>query len=110
MHDGLPYVACDLDCVGGRLKRWPQTIDLDDRVVVRIDGKRFKARLVHVPHETPEYVAVRAGRNRKYAGDAGGRAGAETAAHGAVVGVGEVLTGRAAREEPGDRLYRIDPR
>ena len=38
------------------------------------------------------------------------RAAAETAAHEAVVEVGEVLTGRAAKSEPGDRLYRIAPR
>ena len=110
VHDGVPYVACDLDCVGGRLERWPQQIAKDDRIAVRIDGKRADGRLVHVPHETAEYVSVRAGRNQKYSGDGGGRAAAETAAHGTVVEVGEILTGRAAREEPGDRLYRIAPR
>ncbi|MEZ4217573.1 MAG: hypothetical protein R3E88_13905 [Myxococcota bacterium] len=109
-HDGAGYVACDLDCMGGRLTRWPQQIERDDRVVIRIDGRRADARLVHVPHGTPEYEAVRAGRARKYAGDEGGRAAAETAAHEAVVEVGEVLTGRAAKSEPGDRLYRIAPR
>lgn len=110
VHDGKPYVACDLDCVGGVLERWPQQVVDDDRVVLRIDGRRAEGRLVHVPHGTEEYAAVRAGRNAKYSGDAGGRAGAETAAHGAVVGVGEVLTGRATREEPGDRLFRVDSR
>jgi hypothetical protein len=49
-------------------------------------------------------------RERKYAGDEGGRAAAETAAHGAVVEVGEALTGRARRSEPGDRMYRVAPR
>ena len=107
---GVPYVACDLDCVDGVLARWPQQIDRDDRVVLRIDGKRIEGRLVHVPHGSAEYLSARAARERKYAGDAGGRAAAETAAHGAVVGIGETLTGRAAREEPGDRLYRVDPR
>lgn len=110
VHDGVPYVACDLDCVGGRLTRWPQQIERDDRVVVRIDDKRADARLAHVPHESEEYAVVRAGRNRKYAGDAGGRAATETAAHSTVVEVGEVLTGRANRNAPGDRLYRVDPR
>jgi len=110
VHDGVPYVACDLDCVGGRLERWPQQIARDDRVAVRIDGKLAEGRLVHIPHETPEYTRVRAGRNQKYSGDGGGRAAAETAAHGTVVEVGEILTGRASREEPGDRLYRISPR
>ena len=110
VEDGVPYVACDLDCVGGRLTRWPQQIALDDRVVIRIDGRRTDARLVHVPHGTEEYAAVRAGRDAKYSGEGGGRAATETAAHGTVVGVGEVLTGRAGREEPGDRLFRIDPR
>jgi hypothetical protein len=107
---GVPYVACDLDCVGGMLERWPQQIDRDPRVVIRIDGRRADGRLVHVPHGTAEYAAVRAGRDRKYSGEGGGRAAAETAAHGAVVEWGEVLTGRAQREEPGDRLYRVDPR
>ncbi len=107
VHEGVPYVACDLDCVGGVLERWPQQIERDDRVVIRIDGRRANARLVHVPHGTPEYEVVRAGRERKYSGDEGGRAAAETAAHGAVVEWGEVLTGRSRREEPGDRLYRI---
>jgi len=110
VHEGVPYVACDLDCIGGRLTRWPQQIERDDRVVIRIDGRRAPARLVHVPHGSPEYVAVRAGRERKYAGDEGGRAAAETAAHGAVVSVGETLTGRSQRKEPGDRLYRVAPR
>lgn len=110
VHEGVPYVACDLDCIDGRLSRWPQQIERDNRVVIRIDGKRVDGRLTHVPHATEEYAAVRAGRDRKYAGDEGGRAATETAAHGTVVGVGEVLTGRAQREEPGDRLYRVDPR
>ena len=110
VHEGVPYVACDLDCVGGRLTRWPQQIDVDNRAVIRINGKRADAKLIHVPHGTEEYEAVRAGRNQKYSGDAGGSAASETAAHSAVVGVGEALTGRAQKEEPGDRLYRIDPR
>lgn len=110
VHEGAAYVACDLDCIDGRLSRWPQTIERDNRVVVRIDGKRVEGRFVHVPHETKEYEVVRAGRDQKYSGDEGGRAATETAAHGTVVGVGEVLTGRARREEPGDRMYRLDPR
>lgn len=110
VDSGIPYVACDLDCMGGRLARWPQQIERDDRVVVRIDGRRAAARLVHVPHGTEEYARVRAGRERKYSGSGGGRAAAETAAHSAVVEVGEVLTGRARKSEPGDRMYRIVPR
>ena len=110
VHDGVPYVACEVDCIGGVLKRWPQQIEQDDRVVIRIDGRRAEARLSHVAHGTEEYRAVRAGRDRKYSGEAGGRDAAETAAHGTVVGVGEILTGRAGRDEPGDRLYRVDPR
>ena len=82
--EGAAYVACDLDCVGGVLTRWPQQIERDDRVVVRIAGRRAEGRLVHVPHGTAEYAAVRAVRARKYAGDDGGRAAAETAAHAAV--------------------------
>ena len=108
--DGVPYVACDLDCVGGVLKRWPQQIAEDDRVVIRIDGRRALGRLTHVAHGTPEYDAVKLGRDRKYSGDGGGRAAAETAAHAAVVEYGEVLTGRAGSDEPGDRLFRIDRR
>jgi len=110
VDEGVPYVACDLDCVGGVLERWPRQIERDDRVVVRIDGRRAEARLVHVPHGTAEYAAARAARERKYSGDDGARAAAEAAAHGAVVEVGEVLTGRAKRDEPGDRLYRVEPR
>ncbi|MFK7897320.1 MAG: hypothetical protein AB8G23_15885 [Myxococcota bacterium] len=110
VHDGIPYVACDLDCVGGQLNRWPQQINRDSRAVIRIEGKRANVNLVHVPHETAEYKRVRAGRNLKYAGDSGGRAASETAAHSTVVGVGEALTGRAGKAEPGDRLYRINPR
>ena len=107
--EGAVYVGCDLDCIGGRLTRWPQQIERDDRVVIRIDGKRVVGRLVHVPHATEEYVAVHVARARKYAGDSGGRAAAETAAHGAIVEWGEVLTGRTENEEPGDRLYRFEP-
>lgn len=110
VHEGVPYVACDLDCVGGRLKRWPQQIERDDRIVLRIDGKRIEGRLVHVPHGTPEYDVVRAGRLRKFSGEGGAGAAAEAAAHNTVVEVGETLTGRAKRSEPGDRLYRVVPR
>ena len=110
VHEGVAYVACDLDCIGGRLTRWPQQIERDDRVVIRIEGQRAEARLVHVPHGSAEYDAVKVGRTLKYSGEAGGRAAVETAAHGAVVDVGEVLTGRSKRKEPGDRLYRVDPR
>lgn len=110
VHDGVPYVACELDCIGGRLTRWPQQIERDDRVVIRINEKRVEGRLVHVPHGSTEYVDVRAGRQRKYSGDEGGRAAAETTAHSTVIEVGEALTGRAKRKEPGDRLYRVDPR
>jgi len=110
VHEGIPYVACDLDCFDGKLERWPQQIELDDRVVVRIDGKRIDGRLIHVPHGSAEYEAVRAGRLRKYSGEAGGRAASEAAAHNAVVEFGEVLTGRSKKTEPGDRLYRLDPR
>lgn len=110
VHDGMPYVACDLDCVGGLLSRWPQQIERDDRVVIRIDGKRVEARLVHVPHASPEYALANAARDQKYSGAGGGRAAAETASHNTVIEVGEVLTGRAQRDEPGDRLYRVVPR
>ena len=110
VHEGVPYVACDLDCVGGRLKRWPQQIERDDRIVLRIDGKRSEGRLVHVPHGTPEYDVVRAGRLRKFSGEGGAGAAAEAAAHNTVVEVGETLTGRSKRSEPGDRLYRVVPR
>ena len=47
--------------------------DLDDRVVIRIDGKRAPGRLVHVPHGTDEYATARAVRHAKYSGDGGGR-------------------------------------
>ncbi len=108
--DGVPYVACDLDCIDGRLTRWPQWIERDDRVVIRVEDRRADARLVHVPHGSEEYARARAARTAKYWGAEGGRAAAESAAHDTVVGVGEVLTGRADREEPGDRLYRVVPR
>lgn len=109
-YQGAAYVGCDLDCVGGKLSRWPQQIDLDDRVVLRIDGKRSRGRLTHVPHGSSEYEEAGAARWRKYSGESGGRAAAETAAHATVVEVGEVLTGRSQSEEPGDRLYRVAPR
>lgn len=110
VEEGVPYVACDLDCIDGRLTRWPQQIERDDRVVIRIGSRRVEARLIHVPHGSAEYDAARAGRARKYSGDRGGRAAAETGAHSMVVDVGELLTGRSKREEPGDRLYRVAPR
>ena len=110
VHEGVPYVACDLDCIDGRLARWPQQIERDARVVIRIDAKRVDGRLVHVPHGSAEYKVARAGRSLKYSGDEGGRAATETAAHSTVVEVGEALTGRSKRTEPGDRLYRVDPR
>jgi hypothetical protein len=109
VRDGVAYVACDLDCVDGALARWPQQIESDNRVVIRISDKRVSGRLTHVPHGSAEYQAVRAGRARKYSGEEGGRAAAESAAHGTVVDVGEALTGRSKRAEPGDRLYRLGP-
>ncbi len=110
VYEGAVYVACDLDCIDGRLTRWPQQIERDNRVVIRIEAKRVDGRLIHVPHGSAEYEAAQAVRWRKYSGDEGGRAGAETAAHVTVVGVGELLTGRSQRAEPGDRMYRLDPR
>ncbi len=110
VYQDVPYVACDLDCTDGELSRWPQQIERDDRIVLRIAGKRIEGRLVHVLHGTPEYTAARAAREQKYSGEGGVRAAAETAAHGAVVEVGEILTGRANRAEPGDRLFRVVPR
>ena len=110
VSDGAAYVACDLDCIGGRLTRWPQQIERDNRVVVRIDGRRVEGRLIPVPHGSEEYAIARSRRERKYSGDEGALAAAETAAHEAVVEVGEVVTGRSQRSEPGDRLYRLAPR
>lgn len=109
VYDGVPYIGCDLDCIGGRLARWPQQIERDNRVVLRIDSKRVDGRLIHVPHGTEEYKAARAARELKYSGAEGGRAASSTAAHSTVVGVGELLTGRDQRAEPGDRLYRVAP-
>ena len=63
-----------------------------------------------LPHGSAEYATAKAVRERKYSGDEGGRAAAESAAHGAVVELGEVLTGRSGRKEPGDRMYRVEPR
>ena len=108
--DGMAYVACDLDCEDGRLTRWPSMVRRDDRVVIRIDDRRIEGRLTYVPHETIEYEVVKGDRSRKYSGSGGLRNAAETTAHAAVVDVGEALTGRADREEPGDRLFRFDPR
>jgi len=110
VHEGVPYVACDLDCIGGALTRWPQQIERDDRVVIRIDGKRVEGRLVPVPHGSVEYRLARARRDRKYSGDDGTFAATEAAAHNTVVDVGEALTGRAKSAEPGDRLYRVEAR
>lgn len=110
VHEGVPYVACDLDCNDGQLDRWPQQIERDDRVVIRIDTKRVEGRLAHVLHDSKEYEIARAGRQRKYSGSEGGLAAAESAAHGTVVSVGEVLLGRSKRSDPGDRLYRVDAR
>lgn len=107
VDQGMPYVGCDLDCVGGRLTRWPQQIEQDDRVVVRIDGKRAEARLRFVPHGSEEYRSATARRLEKYFSDPTGGAAAEAVAHEAVVEIGEQLTGRAERAEPGDRLYRM---
>ncbi len=108
--DGRMYVSCGLDCEGGMLTRWPVEVARDDRVVVRIGGRRIEGRLSLVPHDSGEYVAARAGRRAKYDGGTGARVSAESAAHDAVIDVGEALTGRADSDEPGDRLFRFDPR
>ena len=62
VSEGRPYVGCDLDCMDGVLSRWPQRIERDDRVVLRIEGKRVEGRLVHVPHGSDEYAVARAER------------------------------------------------
>ncbi len=110
VYEGVPYVGCDLDCLGGLLSRWPQQIELDDRVVIRIDKKRAEGRLVHVPHGSAEYRFARAERLQKYSGDEGAFDATETAAHNAVIDMGNAMTGRSKRTDPGDRLYRVEVR
>ena len=110
VYDGVPYVGCDLDCMDGLLPRWPQLVDERGEVVLRLDDKRVPGRLVFVPHGSDEYAVARARREEKYELGGGGRETAEVAAHHTVVAVGEVLTGRSLRDEPGDRLYRVAPR
>ncbi len=65
VHEGVPYVACDLDCIDGLLPRWPQQIERDNRVVIRIDETRVAGLLIHVPHRSADSRDVPAGWSRK---------------------------------------------
>lgn len=112
--DGRPYIACGFDCEDGVLERWPNAIASDPRVVLRLDGRRVRARVERVTQDTDEHAAAQAERRAKFHGPGGLRANAELEAHDAIIEVGSRLTGADrgetasdAGDTPSGRLFRI---
>jgi hypothetical protein len=101
VYEGCPYFSCGFGCEGGWPRRWPYDIDRDDRVVLRLDGKRIEARLERVWEHSPEYEAARTARGRKFSNTGGSRNAAERDAAESVVRWGRRLSGA-----PKGRLYR----
>ena len=64
VHDGAAYVPCGFLDVP-LWKQWPHEVLEDDRVVLRIEGRRYELRAVRVTQEA-EYRAVRAEVAEKY--------------------------------------------
>ena len=50
LHDGRPYISCGFGCADGWAERWPQHVERDPRVVVRIDGMRVRGRAERVAY------------------------------------------------------------
>ncbi len=101
VYEGRPHFSCGFACDGGWPKRWPYHIDRDDRVVLRLDGKRIEARLERIAECSPEYAAARRARESKFSGAGGGREAAEQVAAETVVQWGSQLS-----DAPKGRLYR----
>lgn len=64
VHEGAAYVPCGFLDVP-LWKQWPHEVLEDDRVVVRIEGKRYELRATRVTDEV-EHRAVRARVAEKY--------------------------------------------
>jgi hypothetical protein len=105
VYEGRPYFSCGFACDGGWPKRWPYHVDRDDRVVLRLDGKRIEARLQRVAEHSPEYAAARRTRESKFSAASGGREAVEQVAAESVVHWGGQLS-----DAPKGRLYRAIPR
>lgn len=105
VHKGAPYLSCGFACENQWAKRWPHHIDLDSRVVLRVDGKRIEASLERVLEPSEDYAAARAGRSRKFGDSGEGRETIEREAAGSVVRLG-----RRVSKGEGGRLYRAAPR
>ena len=59
VRDGKPYVPCAFPNFT-LLKKWPHEVQADPRVVLRIDGRRYRRRAIRVmdPEEYAELVTL----------------------------------------------------
>lgn len=107
--DGKPYVPCAF-CTNEILKRWPRELELDDRVVIRVDGLLIEGRARRVPQDSDEYRSARRTHLAKYADPSEARNVVEDDAAKWVVGAGQASPGHAGAARTDSWMYRIDPR
>ncbi len=107
VYEDRPYLSCGFGCTEGRVKRWPHHVELDPRVVVRVDGIRVKARAERVMPGSEEYEDAYALRDAKFAGTDTARGATERSAHDVIIQVGSGLTGEDEEQTPSNRLYRL---
>jgi len=109
LHGDAVYIPCAF-CTNRLLKRWPRELELDDRVILRIDGLLIEGRASRVPNDSAEYRAARHAHSLKYSQPPDSRSEAERRAADLVVGAARLVPGTEDSTEPDSWLYRIDPR
>jgi len=62
--DGSPYVPCGF-CDNQLLKHWPRHLETDDRVLLRVVGKRYEGRLARV-EDRDSWTRLKATLSAKY--------------------------------------------
>ncbi len=113
VHEGTPYIPCGF-CANTFLKRWPRQLEVDDRVVLRVDGRRIEGRAHRVEHASTEYLAVTETKRAKYSDTTSAYEQTENKAAGRLVGAIQFAEDLVAEPESDSEreswLYRIDPR
>ncbi len=109
IYNNTPYVPCAF-CTNKVLKQWPRQLEVDDRVVIRVNGMLIEGRARRVPQDSAEYKAARQAHLAKYASATETLNVVESGAAKIVVGAGQVAPGHGGASRTDSWMYRIDPR